>query len=409
MSLILLTVFNTTCSFDVTFFGPYNFADGIGRRAIGQIQALKDDLKMNFKNSRQKHSMADDIESTVLTILHNPDKTPGTILFLLDALSDVSYKTVHEQCSQHAIRLAYVTVESTKAPASWVETLNNNFDGVAVPDQSCAQALKASGLKTPVFVVPEICYLEEFLKEPLQQKPHNPFSFGVSATALNYKNYDLLLEAFAAEFKNRPDVILKIHNHYAAKSFRITKKIKSLGLENVIATHGPVKKEMYKSHMQSIDCYVLLSKGEGFSLTPREALALGRPCILANHTAHRTLCNTGYVRAVEAPIIEKHDENYKGEDVGDIFNCTIDDVRAALRDVYEHYDHYLHKAHQAREWVKQYLAEHLKAKYISLLKPKKIILGDKNEATDDYLMTDSKDLFDKYMRYVVAPDEKAER
>lgn len=412
MALIFLTAFNTQCTFDVTFFASYNFADGIGKRAIGQIQTLKDDLKVNYKNSRKykgDKGVADDIESSVLAILRHPDKTPGTILLLLDSLYDVSHKTLVEQCSQHKIKLAYITVESTKGPASWVEILNNNFDGIAVPDESCTEALRASGLKIPVFILPEILYLDEFLKVPLQEKPHNPFSFGVSATALNYKNYDLLLEAFAAEYKNRPDVILKIHNHLAAKSFRITNKIKSLGLENVIATHGPIKKEMYEAHMQSIDCYVLLSKGEGFSATPREALALGRPCILSNHTAHRTLCNTGYVRAVEAPIIEKHDENYKGENVGDIFNCKIEDVRAALRDVYDHYDHYLYNAHPAREWVKQYLGENLKTKFISFLKPKKVILGDKNEIMDDCLITDSKDLFDKYMRYVVAPDENGEK
>lgn len=405
-TLLLWAPHNTMCSFDVTFLGPHAFADAIGRRSIGQMQTLKDTLSVNFVNTRTKAGDANDIDPSVLTIFRHPDKSPGTVMVFLDVFNDSSKNKLYEVSSRYKIRLAYVTVESTKAPASWIEVLNSHFDGVLVPDPWCEKCLKSSGLRPPVFVLPELCYLEEFLMEPLQSKPHYPFSFGVSAKSYDYKNYDLLLDAFAAEFKNSLDVILRIHNSYQAKAHRITKKIRSLGLKNVIASHGPMNKADYKTHMQNIDCYVLVSKGEGFSITPREALALGRPCILANHTAHKTICDTGLVRAVDASIIEKHNsENYFGEDVGNVFNCRIEDVKKALRDVHENYDLYVRKALSGREWVKQYLSENLKAKYISMLKPKRVLLGNKNEATNDYLITDSKELYEKYVKHVITPSK----
>lgn len=402
---ILLTTFSLRCAVDVTFIGPYKFADGIGRRAIGQIQTLKDTLNVNFINSRPQMSNDVDIERGTLAILRGyGPKQSGNVMVFLDTLYGLPRNELIKRCSDYKIRLAYLTIESTKAPASWVGMLNSYFDAVLVPDIFCLHALKDSGVNTPGFVMPEICYLEEFLKEPLRTHPHYPFTFGVSATALNYKNYDLLLEAFAAEFKYDSDVRLKIHNHRGDKRNRVKSKIKSLGLTNVSDTHGAINWEDYKTHMKSIDCYVLISKGEGFSITPREALALGRPCILANHTAHRTICDTGFVRAVEAKILEKHDsENYNREDVGYIFNCRLNDVRKALRDVYENYHQYLYKAYAGRKWVTQYLSDSLRARYVSMLKPKMILLGDRNEVTNDYVMTDSKVLYDKYIKYVIAP------
>lgn len=404
LMLILGVTGSITCSFDVSFLGTCKFADGIGRRAIGQIQTLKDSLKVNFVNTRD-YAFEEDIAPSVLEIFHHPDKSPGTVMVFLDGFYQRSLQILGERGSGYKIKFAYVTVESTKAPASWVDILNTHFDGVLVPDVWCGHSLKKSGLRIPFFVLPEICYLEDFLNEPLQKEPHYPFTFGVTATSWKYKNYDLLLDAFAAEFKNSPDVLLRLHNHGSRNAHHITDKIKDLHLKNVIDSHGPISKGDYVNHMKSIDCYVLVSKGEGFSITPREALALGRPCILANHTAHMTICNTGFVRPVEASIIEKHDsENYGGEDVGNVFNCSIKDVRKALRDVYENYQLHVDKALKGREWVKQYLAENLRARYMSMLKPKKVMLGNKNELTNDYVMTDSQALYDKFMAHIIEPE-----
>ena len=83
-------------------------------------------------------------------------------------------------------------------------------------------------------------------------------------------------------------------------------------------------------------------------------MALQIPCILTNNMAQKTICNSGLVRAVAAKIKEPADLNFQFV-YGDIdlrycFNCTIEDVRAVLRDVYENYAMYSKKAQQGSSW-----------------------------------------------------------
>ena len=405
-----LMLWGKVLPYDLTIAGYHNSSVSIGRRAINFINALNPEsktLKINYVDCRSSiggvsRSKDQDIDPSILEIIHHKDKTPGTVAFFVDLLT-LNKRKIFENVPDSNIKLALVTLETTKAPRLWVEAINNKFDGVVVPDTWLVDVLRNSGVVKPVFVVPEICPLEDFLAKPLQMQPHKPFVFGVSALIEKNKNYDLLLDAFAAEFKNAEDVLLKITSAGNLNAEKLRERVKTLGLNNVqINTKSLSWQEYVNNHMSAIDCYVLISKGEGFSMTPRESLALGRPCILSNHTAHQTICQTGFVRPVDALIIEEHDgENYSGERLGNNFNCTIDDVRAALRDVYEHYDQYLHKAHQAREWAAQYIAKNLRALYVSLFKPSRVILGESNEVTRDYLMTNSAELYEKYRRYVL--------
>ena len=159
--------------------------------------------------------------------------------------------------------------------------------------------------------------------------------------------------------------------------------------------HETLTDKGFKELFKTFDCYVLISKGEGFSISPREALALGKPCIISNNTAHKTICNTGHVYAVPSELIEPAIDPGVGA-CGNRFNCSIKDVRKALREVYTNYQEYVEKALGGREWVKDYLWENLKLRFLNLIKPKKVVLGNHNEITDDYLMTDSKKLYAKY-------------
>ncbi len=379
--------------YDLTVIGFHKFDESIGRRTIAQIRTLFRDLNINYIDSRPKRSVDVDIERQILEIMKNPDKTPGKVAFFVDIMTE-GKKQLYKKTPKSQIKFAFVTVESSKIPRSWTNALNTYFDGVVVPDIWLVEVLEKAGVKIPIFVLPEICYLEDFLAEPLQQNPRSPFVFGISAIMANNKNYDLLLAAFISEFEDSENVILKIHSGYGKGE--ICKKIKSLASKKIIVHKKYIGWKDYVEYMKSIDCYVLLSRGEGFSVTPREALALGHPCILANNTAHKTICATGLVRSVRSNIIINHDGQFYDECLGHYFNCDLNDARKALRDVYENYDVYLKMAYEGREWVKQYLSCNLRSKYLSLFKPKKIILGTSNEAGEDYLMTNSETLYKKY-------------
>lgn len=118
--------------------------------------------------------------------------------------------------------------------------------------------------------------------------------------------------------------------------------------------------------MKSLDCYVLLSKGEGFSIAPREALALGIPCIITNNTAHKTICNTGFVCNVKCN--KKINAYYPWfGNVGYQFDCSVDQVCRCLKLMYQNYSNYKVKALKARDWVKSYSYKNLRAKFLEII------------------------------------------
>lgn len=395
--LFLLSMFSIMAGskeYDLTIVGFHRFAWGIGRRPIAFIDMLKDDLRINYKVTRSKPCSNEDIDRSIQAVLDRTDPVAGTVAFFVDILS-YKEQELYTLVPDSKIKLAFVTIEMTRTPAEWVYALNNYFDGVIVPDPWLIHVLSSSGVKIPIFMIPEPCYLQEFLALPAHRQS-GPFVFGISAQATKNKNYVLLLEAFAEEFGNDDRVLLSIHNTLRNTDDELKRAVARLGLSNVQIQSGELSWEEYKAYMYSIDCYVLISKGEGYSITPREALACGTPCILSNNTAHRTLCDSGFVRPVISEIPVAHNGEHYNEAVGHSYLCERSEVQKALREVYTSYDEYGEKARIARSWVAQYEVFNLKQRYLSLFKPRTVLLGKKNEVTNEYLMTNSPNLFCKY-------------
>ncbi len=403
-SAILLISISFTLSvlpYDVTLVGSLQFGDGLGRLAIGLIEHLHKKASINFIPSRGNVNLLD-VPDVVKNIIENEDRNPGNVALLLDPLWHLSYTAAYF-VPRSPIKIAYSMLESTAIPERWVELLNNEFDAVVVPDKFYVNVYENSGVKIPIFVLPTGLYLEEFLEQPLKTCAGKPFTFGMSAGFWPHKNHQLLLEAFIQEFGNCPEVQLKLHGRFGDPAIQnaLIQRIQKSGNTNISFQTKLFSRKEYLDFVKSFDCYAFLSRGEGFSNTPREAMALGIPCILSNNTAHTTICNTGLVYSVPASIRTPADYRpFFGSFCGEQFQCSLTDVRKALRDVYEHYQKHLQKAAQARAWVKQYLYPQLADKYLSLLKPKKVLLGTTNTITDWGLITTSKKLYNKYQALI---------
>jgi glycosyltransferase involved in cell wall biosynthesis len=394
--LVVGTIIHAQSSYDLTVVGQIKLAASLPRLSLGIINCLKDEgLKINFIATHGDYDLTD-IPYDVQQIVTDTDKTPGKVALFVDMLWSV-YDTPTRYVPSSTIKIAYSMLEGTAIPKQWVDILNKQFDAVVVPDTFYQQVYSTSGVTIPVFVIPCGFYLEEFFEYPLKSVIHKPFVFGMTAAFAARKNYELLLEAFACEFGNNPDVMLKLHGRGGDNYFLIKDIIKSHKLKNVKLINKVLSRLDYLKFMVSLDCYVLLSKGEGFSLTPREALALGIPCILSNNTAQKTICATGFVYTVPSDIKEPAYYKCFGGCCGNNFNCTLADARKALREVYRDYYNYLHKAHRARKWVKKYLYENLKELYLALVKPYKVVLAEENGIEGVVIKTNSKKLYEKYM------------
>lgn len=294
------------------------------------------------------------------------------------------------------IKIAYSMLESSRIPEEWTQVLNKYFDAVMVPDEWLVNVYKQCGVTIPIFVLPSIVELDDFLNRPVRNQLENSFTFGCCAVNWPRKNLSLLIKGFHEAFCGNDKVKLVLHIKGMCSGGELKKLIKDLNSTNIIILEKALPREQYVQLFSTFDCYVLLSRGEGFSVTPREALALGIPCILSKNTAHTLLCKNGVARAVPSNILHEAYYSVFRKNCGVDFDCTLSDVVQALKDVYEHYDFYKAQALRGREWVKQYLPNNLKQRYINIVAPQKILFGLRNEVTEEYLMTDDQRLFNKY-------------
>lgn len=396
ISIFNIIIFQNAIAFDLTVVGNIAHADGLGRISIGVIDMLKDDLEINCICPKIDFTnVSEEVQSLVL----NPDKTPGNVSILFNPIwyhGHDNFKNTPES----PIKIAYSMLESTKIPPEWVLVLNKHFDAVVVPDHFLIEVYQNCGVTIPIFELPIGMYLKDFFQRPSRQShPSTPFVFGSTVSCDERKNYSLLIQSFAEEFGNSKNVILKLNTKRGFVDF-YKELIESLNISNIIFNNNLLNQSEYVDFIDSFDCFINISKGEGFSLCPREALALGIPCILSRNSAQITLCDTGLVKEVPSLIPEPafYFGMFGNKKTGNFFTCEKEDVKLALRDVYTNYNFYLKKAEPGPIWVSQYLWDNLKKKYLNLIKPKKILFGKKNKITNNFFMTNSRRLYKKYTK-----------
>jgi glycosyltransferase involved in cell wall biosynthesis len=170
-------------------------------------------------------------------------------------------------------------------------------------------------------------------------------------------------------------------------------------LTNVIVSNVCLDKSAYLKAFSDLDCYVSVSNGEGFSIQPREAMALGIPTIVSNNTAQKTIAESGLVLSVDTSHITPavYDWN-KTRSYGEWHLCSEDEVAEALLSMYHNYSKHLENAQEAREWSAQFDFPSLLPLYRTLLNPQTIELGAENCITDDKIVTTSPELLEKYQQ-----------
>ncbi len=383
----------------LTIMGYITAADGLGRQPIELIKTLKDDISINFIPTEKKIILKD-VPADVAKIIKKKNKKMGRVVIFEDCVwipGLNKYDKLKTPVNNDQIRIAYSMFESTKIPAEWVMIFNTYFDAIAVPDKFLVDVYKNSGVKIPIFELPLGLDFGQFCEAPLKEKKNEPFVFANFSTCIDRKNHILLINAFAKAFGNNPKVILRINARYGDEETlrTTTRELSVLNYDNIQFTQLTLEKNAYFEMFSGVDCYVSPSKAEGFSIQPREAMALGIPVIATNNTGQTTICETNLVRAVNSTI-EKPALYFWNSYYGKSFDCTEEDLVEALLDVYNNYEKYLENASAARKWVRQYEFQELHGLYKTLVKPDKIKLGSENKITDECLIIAEKKLYEKY-------------
>jgi glycosyltransferase involved in cell wall biosynthesis len=437
--------------FDLTVVGKHYIYGSIAKQSVELIQALKNDLSISFipmTTLMDLHLVSQDVQ----TILSTPGyRYKGKVLVVEDRITEVLQGGLFERfglpkTDEKQIRFVYDMCESSRISPKWVEMLNM-YDAVLVPDEFLVNVYTESGVTVPIFVLPLGMYMDDFytVRTPPRTTPH-PFVFGNFGIICERKDQLLLVRAFAQAFGNNPNVQLLLSGRGAFTDYakRVQCEIQKLGLNNVLYEEGCDERRRYLEKFGKIDCYVNISQGEGFSYQPREALFFGVPVIVSDNTAHHTICKSGFVR----PVPAKHQVPSELSGCGYMLQCSVDDVATALIEGYTLYSKNQKRASnkyrlqdvrrllgvirqgtyrwplywtatnsqygmdssprshlyealskglqaKARQWAQQYDYKNLRPLYLSILSPKRIVLGGENRITPKEVRTTSKALYTK--------------
>lgn len=171
-----------------------------------------------------------------------------------------------------------------------------------------------------------------------------PPRFGISAGLWPRKKVALLAEVFADTFADG-EASLSIHTRsdlthpdYRDEYLRIdSARQRCPAIELVAET---LSRQAYLDWLRGLDAYCFVSAGEGYSVTPREALHLGLPVVLHDAHVHREFSHLPGVVAVPSAGTEPAQPNTGGfqRDIGRQWRVDRDALGRALRHCAAHLD-----------------------------------------------------------------------
>ena len=236
------------------------------------------------------------------------DYTPIKLFLFCDVLwngnADRNYLLVDDPAPPGVLRIAWIVFDSDELPRVWVDILNHRFDLVLTTSPHLIDTVARSGVTTPAGSLPIALDLAGALAKPAPRRSGRKIRFGSVAAFHPRKGIEVLTEAFLTAFAGRDDAELVLHSNLAfADTFeRVTALVEEFGAHNVTLTHEQLDAAAKDRLIRSIDVLANCSRGEAYSVGPREALASGCALVLSDVGGHRDLAGLPGVFSV-APTL----------------------------------------------------------------------------------------------------------
>lgn len=242
--------------------------------------------------------------------------------------------------------------ESDKLPHDWKDYLDA-ADKVLVPSTWCQKIFKQSGIESEVVPLGYDDDVFKYKPRKLKRSERKDFVF-LHYNAFNArKGFLELFKAFTQEFA--PDEPVKLVLKTTLKSCPAGFPLIPSQYPNVEAIYGACSEEELAELCGKADCFVFPSRGEGFGQTPLEAMATGLPAIVPNAHGISEYFDPEFMYEVKvADTCPALYSRYKGEDVGKMVVCDVDDLRKQMRYVYEHPKEAMEMGKAASEYVKNW-------------------------------------------------------
>ncbi len=375
---------------DVTVATIVNGRDDWCKQIPGLLSYLDKKLKINFhptgacqlsllpKNIRRNMKKAD---------------AKSQVFFLIDWQQDEIPEIVEQM--HFSLKIIYTRCCSSEVSEERIAEINRLFDMVVVPTEAMAQIFQKSGMQKPIFTLPYPTNLEPTLQSPLKVRKQSNLVFANFNDIEDINDQFTLVRAFAQSFGNKECAYLWLHTTYANsfEEHKVLAEIDRLHLKNVYYSKGEPPKESYLKMLNKVDCYLDINKGNGYNLKTLEFMALGTPIIIADHPLNAPFTKHIFHCVATNPTVH-FDERLRPN--GQYWQAATDQVAAAMLNVFYNYEETLEHASTYREFAKQFSKEQITKKYLTMLKPKKVMLGEINKISEELLVTNSKELLEKY-------------
>lgn len=206
------------------------------------------------------------------------------------------YTELPEAMAGHRFRVGCLVCDADVVPPGEIEVCHESFDLVVVPSGFCRRVFQASGLRTPVLVVPHGVG-PDF--RPVPDRRPDVFTF--------YNAYDQirdyrksgaeLIRCFVKAFDRDPGIRLRLRT---AMSRTLKAQLDDADAWEVVTVdEHPLPEPEYARVFSEVHATVHASKAEGFGMVPLQSLACATPVIAP--------CTTGlrdYLTSDNAMLLE---------------------------------------------------------------------------------------------------------
>lgn len=248
------------------------------------------------------------------------------------------------------VRLIMTMFESDKIPEDWPDYLAM-ADEVIVPSKWCHDVFLKSGIETTVVPLGYNDRVFTYQDRKIPVDNSEPFTFIHYSSFNMRKGFSEVFEAFNEEFGNDEPVKLILKTTDRRPAIPVFPQV----YPNIEVICGQISEQALAELLGRSNCMVYPSRGEGFGITPLEAMATGLPAIVPNEHGISEYFNNKYMLEVKAtercPGLY---HRFKGQDVGEMVVCDVKDLRRQMRYAFEHQQEMYELGKSASEYVKKY-------------------------------------------------------
>jgi glycosyltransferase involved in cell wall biosynthesis len=227
--------------------------------------------------------------------------------------------------------------EESVFPAQFVEWFNGSIDLITVMSGFVGDVLAKNGVRVPIHVVG--LGADHILSEaakPLPWLPTDEYLFLHVSSCFPRKAPEVLVRAFASEFKRSDDVrlIIKTFRNPHNEIDRIVREMDSEYPHHapIDIIWDPLDTGEMRSLYERAGCLVSPSRGEGFGLPVAEAMFLNCPVIATMYSGQADICKEDHCWPVQYCLEPAKTHLTEGQSVW--ANPMIDSLRAQMRSVY---------------------------------------------------------------------------